>query len=110
VSDFFTLITGRTAEQGRGLHEGKRSEAYWRAVNLVEMNQEDMTRMGIEAGRMVRVRTDAGEVRVPVHAATLPSRVIFIPMGPVANELIGGDTEASGMPAFKGLLAEVELA
>jgi formylmethanofuran dehydrogenase subunit D len=110
MNEVFTLITGRTAEQGHGLHEGKHSEVYRRAVSLVEMNQEDMTRLGITEGRMVRVRTQAGEVQVPARAGALPSRLIFIPMGPVANVLVGGDTDASGMPSFKGLAAEVELA
>ena len=104
----FTLITGRTPEQGQGLHEGKDSEAYRRATALVEMSPEDMAHLEIEEGQIVRVRTVTGQVEVPVRAGTLPPGLVFIPMGPVANVLIGTETESTGMPPFKGLAAEVE--
>ena len=108
MSEHFTLITGRTAEQGRALHEDKDSEAYYRAMTLVEMNVEDMNRLRIEEGQVIRVRTAAGQVEVPAYAGELPSMLLFIPMGPVANVLVGTDTESTGMPPFKGLMAEVE--
>jgi len=104
-----TLITGRTLEQGRALHLGKGSEAYRRATALVEMNPEDMARMGIEEGQVVWVRTAAGQVKVPVRRGELPPGLVFIPMGPTANGLIGMHTEGTGMPLFKGLAAKVEL-
>jgi len=30
-------------------------------------------------------------------------------LGPVANSLIGPETEGTGMPSFKGLTVEIEL-
>ena len=108
MSEGFTLVTGRTPEQGKGLHQGKGSEAYRRATALVEMNPQDMARLGIEEGQTVRVRTAAGQVEVVVRAGTLPPGLLFIPLGPVANILVGTDTEGTGMPLFKGLAAEVE--
>jgi formylmethanofuran dehydrogenase subunit D len=108
LNEHFTLITGRTPEQGRALHEGKDSETYRRATTLVEMNVEDMDRLKIEEGEIVRVRTATGQVEVPVRAGKLPPMLVFLPMGPVANVLIGTDTESTGMPAFKGMTAEVE--
>jgi formylmethanofuran dehydrogenase subunit D len=108
LSEHFTLITGRTSEQGKGLHQGKDSEMYRRATTLVEMSSEDMVRLEIEEGQAVRVRTTTGQVEVNVRAGALPPGLLFIPMGPVANLLIGTDTESSGMPRFKGLAAEVE--
>jgi len=108
LKEHFTLITGRTPEQGKGLHEGKDSEAYRSATALVEMNPEDMAHLEIEEEQVVRVRTDTGHVEVPVHAGTLPPGLLFIPMGPAANVLIGTETESTGMPPFKGLTAEVE--
>lgn len=108
MSEYFTLITGRTPEQGEGLHKGKDSEAYRRATALVEMSPEDMARLEIEEGQIVRVRTATGQVEVPVRAGTLPPGLLFIPMGPAANSLIGTETEGTGMPSFKGLAAEVE--
>ncbi len=108
MSKQFTLITGRTPEQGEGLHKGKGSEAYRSATTLVEMSPEDMARLGIEEGQVVRVQTVAGQVEVPVRAGALPPGLLFVPMGPAANGLIGTETEGTGMPSFKGLAAEVE--
>ena len=108
MNEHFTLITGRTPEQGKGLHEGKDSEAYRSATALVEMNPEDMAHLEIKEEQVVQVRTDTGHVEVPVHAGTLPPGLLFIPMGPVANVLIGTETKSTGMPPFKDLAAEVE--
>jgi formylmethanofuran dehydrogenase subunit D len=108
LNERFTLITGRTPEQGRALHGDRDSETYRRATTLVEMNVEDMKRLKVEEGQIVRVRTAAGQVEVPVRAANIPSMLLFIPMGPVANALVGTDTESTGMPTFKGMTVEVE--
>jgi formylmethanofuran dehydrogenase subunit D len=108
MSEHFTLITGRTSEQGKSLHKGKDSEVYRRATALVEMSSEDMVRLEVEEGQIVRVRTATGQVEVPVRTGTLPPGLLFMPMGPVANVLVGTDTESTGMPPFKGLTAEVE--
>lgn len=107
MSEHFTLITGRTAEQGKGLHLGKGSGAYLHATALLEMNAEDMARLGIMEGQIVRVHTVAGQVEVPAHRGEIPPGLVFIPLGPVGNTLIGIDTEGTGMPLFKGLTAEV---
>jgi len=109
LSERFTLITGRTPEQGKGLHQGKDSEAYRRATALVQMSAADMERLGLQEGRVVRLRTTTGQVDLPVQAGTLPPGLLFVPMGPEANALIGTATESTGMPPYKGLDAEVEL-
>ena len=109
LGENFILITGRTRKQGEGLHKGKGSEAYRSATALVEMSREDMDRLGIEEGRMVLLTTPSGQVEVPVRNGSLPSGMVFIPMGPIANVLIGAETEGTGMPGFKGLNVKVEL-
>ena len=109
MGENFILITGRTRKQAEGLHKGKGSEAYRSATTLVKMSQEDMNRLGIEDGRMVLLKTLSGQVEVPVRNGSLPSGMLFIPMGPVANVLIGAETDGTGMPGFKGLNVHVEL-
>ena len=109
MSKRYVLITGRTTKQGDGLHQGRDSEAYRRATNLVEMNQDEMAQRGIEEGQEVLIRTTAGEVRVPAQSGELPAGMLFMPMGPTANLLIGVETSGSGMPPFKGVEAEVEV-
>ncbi len=110
VSKCFTLITGRTPEQGKGLHVGKDSDVYREATAAVMMGEGDMAHLGVKEGQIVRVRTAAGQVEVPVRAESLPEGLLFMPMGPMANVLIGTGTEGTGMPHFKGLEAEVEAA
>ena len=109
MSENFTLITGRTVKQAAGMHKGKKSEAYRRATSLVEMNADDMARLGIGEGQMVRLCTAVGQVEVSAHSGSIPSKMVFIPMGPMANALIGPETEGTGMPSFKGLTVEIEL-
>lgn len=109
MSEDFILITGRTREQADGLHKGKNSQAYREATALVEMCTEDMARLAIEEGQIVRLKTASNQVEVPVRTGALPSGMVFIPMGPVANLLIDTETEGTGMPAFKGLTVEMEL-
>lgn len=108
MSRRFRLITGRTRKQADGLHRGKETEAYRQATALVEMNADDMTRLGVEDGAMVQVRTSTGAVDVPARAGELPLGLVFMPLGPTANALVGTETEATGIPPFKGLEVEVE--
>ena len=89
------------------MQQGKGSGVYRRATTLVEMSREDMARMGIEEGQIVRVFTAARQVKVPVRRGVLPAGLLFIPMGPVANTLVAADTKGTGMPLFKGLAVEV---
>ena len=108
LGENFILITGRTVKQAAGLHKGKDSDAYRRATALVEMNAADMARLGIGEGQIVRLRSATGQVEMSAHTGTVPSKMVFVPMGPVANSLIGPETEGTGMPSFKGLTVEIE--
>ena len=104
----FRLITGRTRNQAVGLHKGKDSDAYRLATAVVEMSAQDMANLGIDEGQVIRLLTALGRAEVPVRAGTLPPGLVFMPMGPVANALIGPETEGTGMPVFKGLTVEIE--
>jgi formylmethanofuran dehydrogenase subunit D len=108
LSERFTLITGRTREQGSGLHKGKTSPEYRRAIERAEMNREDMARLRIEEGGAVRLSTAEGEVEMPAFAGDVPTGVLFVPMGAPVNALVNGDTSGTGMPSFKGVGVTVE--
>jgi len=73
------------------------------------MNAEDMARLGIAEGQVVRVQTRSGEAEVPVRAGALPSGVVFMPLGPAANQLSGADTDGTGMPLLKGLTVVIAI-
>ena len=104
----FILITGRTTKQGQALHKGKDSDEYRQATGFVEVGRPDRERLGVQEGQRVRVRTAFGEVELELRESDLPEGMIFVPMGPTANALIGAETRGTGMPDSKGLKAEVE--
>ena len=74
------------------------------------MNADDMARLGISDGAMVKLRTPSGSVEVPAYQEDLPSGLLFMPLGPVANRLIDVETEATGTPGYKGLGVSVAAA
>ncbi len=103
MSDRFTLITGRTEEQGEALHLGKDSRAYQDATGWIAMPAQDMARLGIAEGDLVHLQTGAGQADLPVRTGDLPAGVLFMPSGPAASLLVAADTEGTGMPLLKGL-------
>jgi len=107
VSDRLTLITGRTRKQAIGMHKGKASAEYLAATALVEMNPDDMTRLEVSDGGQVLLRMADGEVELTAHAGTVPAGLVFVPMGTMANKLVGTETLGTGMPCFKGLQVDV---
>ena len=108
MKNLFTLITGRTIDQAKGLHKGAGSAAHLDATSFVEIGAEDMTRLSIEEGQTVRLRSSTGHVEAMVRTGDLPSGLIFIPMGPTANKLVSTETFGTGMPPFKGEQVRVE--
>ena len=108
MKEKFVMITGRTSKQAIGMHKGKESEAYIQAVTRVDMGDHDMDRLGINEGEDVLLHTLEGFIEVPVFKGNLPEGMLFMPMGPVANRLVGVDTQGKGMPSYKGFLVEME--
>ena len=98
----FKLITGRTREQAKGLHSGGGgSEEHLRATARVEISPEDMKLLKIREGDTVRIKSRAGSIEVSAYSGELPAGLVFMPMGPAANRLIGSETYGTGMPSFK---------
>ena len=94
MAEAFILIPGRTSQQGVTLNEGK------------QVAPEDMQRLELEDGDLVRVYNDVGEFTVPCKAARgdeLPPGMLFISYGDNSSRLMGGDTHGCGMPDSKGL-------
>ncbi|AIY89522.1 molybdopterin dinucleotide binding domain-containing protein [Geoglobus acetivorans] len=100
------IISGRTIDQGKTVEE-KLSEEYFKAVSYCEINETDFKKLGLKEGDRVKVKTEFGEVVVFAKIGELPRGVIFIPMGPYANQVISDDTDGTGMPRFKGVKGTV---
>ena len=102
------LLTGRTRRQGVGLEAGKLSEIYHEATTQIRLDPKDLEKLKIEPGDIVEVSTEHGSVVLRAEASPRASEGIgFIPYGPWANLVIGGDTDSTGMPTMKGLNATV---
>jgi formylmethanofuran dehydrogenase subunit D len=103
-----TLVSGRTAQQGIGLEEGKTSENYVMSVNHVQLCPEDAAKLKLKEGDAVTVKTRHGSVVVYWRPSKeLEGGMVFFPYGPWANQVYGYETEGTGMPMFKALDATV---
>ena len=102
-----TMISGRTLAQGAEC-EDKMSPDFFKAVAICHLSEKDFKSMQLADGRNVLLRNEFGQVVLAAKAdAGLPEGMIFIPMGPWANVLVGKETGGCGTPHFKGLAVEV---
>ena len=111
MAETMTLIPGRSSKQGTSLNAGKLKEEYRDVTTTLEMNEDDMSRLGLQDGDQVRLRTEIGETVVRCKgrkAADLPEGLLFMAYGPASSQLMGGDTAGTGMPLSKNLDVEVE--
>jgi|WetSurMetagenome_2_1015567.scaffolds.fasta_scaffold119167_2 formylmethanofuran dehydrogenase subunit D len=102
-----TLITGRSTKQGTGISTGKQHPEYREATNVIDLSQADMDRAGLSEGSTVGIKTEFGMVEVKCRRADIPEGMSFIAFGSVCNQLVGGETCASGMPDSKHLQVEM---
>jgi formylmethanofuran dehydrogenase subunit D len=111
VAEIMTLIGGRSSKQGTALSQGKLGADYAEVTSIVEMNAEDMLRLGLKNDGRVRLRTPTGETILRCkgrETKDLPPGLLFIAYGPRSSELLTGDTAGTGMPASKHYQVEVE--
>jgi formylmethanofuran dehydrogenase subunit D len=106
------LISGRTIAQGTTRDGRKTLKEYVDSCAICEVDPEDLGKLQIKEGDIVKVTTNYGTVAVRAVASTQAphSGIVFIPMGPWANEVIGPETDGVGMPSFKSVLAEIAAA
>jgi formylmethanofuran dehydrogenase subunit D len=111
MPETFILIPGRTSKQGCGISEGKFTEGYVSETSVLQVAPQDMRRLGLAEGDVVRLASETGQIDVPVTAAKgdeLPPGLLFIAYGDLSSKLMGGETHGSGMPTSKGLDVTLE--
>lgn len=111
MAETMMLIAGRSSKQGTSLNEGKLKQNYIDVTTTVEMNLDDMARLGLKDGDKVRLRTDMGEAVVHCKGrktVDLPPGLLFIAYGPPSSLLMSGETAGTGMPISKNLDVVVE--
>ncbi|MHA1578372.1 MAG: molybdopterin dinucleotide binding domain-containing protein [Candidatus Freyarchaeota archaeon] len=104
------LVTGRSLKQGVAIESDKAGDTYASACGKCLMDPQDMKKLKILSGNTVLVKTDYGEV--VVRAEKSPDAphegIVFIPMGPWANQVVNPYTDSTGMPSFKGVEATIK--
>ena len=105
------LLTGRTIDQGVALEGGKTTTESVRAAAICAFDSNDFKKLDTLVGTPVKIITDYGEVIV---YSTLSEEgphpgIIFIPMGPWANQVVNPDSQSCGTPTYKGMKAKVEV-
>jgi formylmethanofuran dehydrogenase subunit D len=111
MTEKMTLIAGRSSKQGVSLNVGKLGAEYREASTTLEMNANDMARLGLKDGDSVRLRTATGETVLHCKrciAEELPAGILFLAYGPASSQLMSGDTAGTGMPISKNFDVEVE--
>jgi formylmethanofuran dehydrogenase subunit D len=103
----FILNAARSSKQGTLINLGKESDEYKALTNSMTMAAEDMAELGIAEGQMALVRSEFGEASFKCQRGTIPTGMIFVPYGPPTCQLMGGDTDGTGMPTSKGWEVEV---
>ncbi len=106
------LTTGRSIAQGEAIEGGKSTEDYVKAAAICELDPVDLKKLGAKEGDTVKVTTPYGEVFLKlVKSKQSPHLgIAFVPMGPWANSVTDPGTKATGMPSFKDVDAEIEVA
>ena len=105
------LIPGRSSKQGTSLNKGKLKEEYLEVTSTLEMNKDDMEKIGLVDGDKVRLSNEIGETIVSCigkKPEDLSEGVLFIPYGPPSSQLMASDTAGSGMPLSKHMMVDVE--
>lgn len=97
------LITVRTRSQGSAMEKGKFSEEYVKAISTLFINPDDYNCLGLTEDNKAIVKSSVGEITVTCHPTEGPKGVFFLPLGHLANQLIGEGTHGTGVPDFKGI-------
>ena len=105
------LVPGRSSKQGTSLNKGKLKDDYIQVTSTLEVNEDDMKRLGLENGDQVRLSNEIGQAVVSCvskKSADLPEGMLFIPYGPPSSQLMDSDTAGTGMPMSKHMEVLIE--
>ena len=104
------MITQRAVEEGIAMEIGKTSPEYFDACNIIEMNAQDMKRLGILKNTNVRVTSESGQVIVKAVVArqTVYPGLCHIRQGVWANQVVPPRTQSTGAPQYSGFPVTVE--
>lgn len=104
------MITQRAVEEGIAMEIGKTSREYFAACNVIEMNEQDMKKLGILKNTNVRVTSESGQVIVKaiLSRQTVYPGLCHIRQGVWANQVVPPRTQSTGAPQYSGFPVTVE--
>jgi formylmethanofuran dehydrogenase subunit D len=104
------LITQRAIEEGIAMEKGKTTPEYYEACSIIEMNPEDIRRLGVNFNINVRVTSECGSVIVKAVKAVqfCPPGLAHIRQGVWANQVVPPRTQSTGVPQYSGFPVTVE--
>lgn len=105
------LVPGRSSKQGTSLNKGKLKEEYINVTSTLEVNEDDMKRLGLVNGDQVKLSNEIGQTIVSCigkKTTDLPEGMLFIPYGPPSSQLMDSDTAGTGMPISKHIEVNIE--
>jgi len=104
------MITQRSIEEGIAMEKGKTTPEYFEACSVVEMNPEDMKKLGIWRNTNVRVTSEAGSVVVKAIEPRqfCPPGLAHIRQGVWANQVVPPRTQSTGVPQYSGFPVTIE--
>ena len=111
MAETMILVPGRSSKQGTSLNKGKLKQEYLSVTSTLEINTDDMQRLGLDEGDSVRLSNKVGETIVTCKGRKpedLPSGLLFIAYGPPSSQLMASDTAGTGMPLSKNIEVNVE--
>jgi formylmethanofuran dehydrogenase subunit D len=111
VVEIMILNPIRTSEQGTALNKGKLKEEYQTETSMLDINTDEMKRLGLEEGDQVRLSNEVGETIVTcrgIKPEDLPNGLLCIPYGPPTTNLMPSETYGTGMPGSKHMEVAIE--
>jgi formylmethanofuran dehydrogenase subunit D len=104
----FVMNAGRTSKQGQQINIGKDDDVYKAMVSTLMLHPDDLKELGVVAGAEVHVRSEyGGEGVFRCQVGKVPRGMIFVPYGPPTCQLMGSETDGTGMPTSKNWEVEV---
>ncbi len=105
-----TLLTGRTIDQGTTKEHGKLTEIYQENVAICEMDPSDLEKLDIRENTNIKITTKHGTVVVKAKKSKRSphKETAYMPYGLWANIIADPETHGTGMPSFKGIIAEIQ--
>ena len=104
------LLTGRSIWQGEAMESGKEAKGYMEVGTSLQMNPEDMAKLGVSENDKVLLTSKYGKVVMKVVPAKerLMEGMVYVPFSTWCNVLVNPTTESTGMPSFKSTRITIE--